>query len=78
MQHIVPRKARAWRPFLAHGFWGEHNTYKQSVIHSSSGQPGDGQNPYYDAGVVLDAKGNIYGTTLYVMAVRATLARFSN
>jgi uncharacterized repeat protein (TIGR03803 family) len=44
---------------------GKNNTYTQSVIHSFSGQPGDGQTPYYDVGVVLDTKGNIYGTTLY-------------
>ncbi|HSY64169.1 MAG TPA: choice-of-anchor tandem repeat GloVer-containing protein [Terriglobales bacterium] len=44
---------------------GKNNTYTQSVIYSFQAGVKDGQNPYYGAGVILDAKGNLYGTTLY-------------
>ena len=44
---------------------GTNNTYTQSVIYSFQAGDKDGQNPYYGAGVTLDAKGNLYGTTLY-------------
>jgi uncharacterized repeat protein (TIGR03803 family) len=44
---------------------GKNFTYTQSVIYSFQAGTKDGQNPYYGAGVTLDAKGNLYGTTLY-------------
>ena len=44
---------------------GANNTYTQSVIYSFQAGVRDGQNPYYGAGVTLDTKGNLYGTTLY-------------
>jgi len=44
---------------------GKNNKYTQSVIYSFQAGVKDGQNPYYGAGVTLDAKGNLYGTTYY-------------
>jgi len=44
---------------------GANNTYTQSVIYSFQAGDKDGLNPYYGAGVTLDAKGNLYGTTIY-------------
>jgi uncharacterized repeat protein (TIGR03803 family) len=44
---------------------GTNDTYTQSVIYSFQAGDKDGQNPYYGAGVTLDANGNLYGTTLY-------------
>jgi len=44
---------------------GTGNKYTQSVIYSFQAGDKDGQNPYYGAGVTVDAKGNLYGTTLY-------------
>jgi len=44
---------------------GKNNKYTQSVIYSLQAGDKDGQNPYYGAGVTLDAKGNLYGTTIY-------------
>lgn len=44
---------------------GKNNTYTQGVIYSFQAGDKDGQNPYYGAGVTLDAKGNLYGTTYY-------------
>jgi uncharacterized repeat protein (TIGR03803 family) len=44
---------------------GKNNTYTQSVIYSFQAAEKDGQNPYYGAGVTVDAAGNLYGTTLY-------------
>jgi len=44
---------------------GKNNNYTQSVIYSFQANGKDGQNPYYGAGVTLDAKGNLYGTTIY-------------
>jgi uncharacterized repeat protein (TIGR03803 family) len=41
----------------------QNNKFTQSVIKSFGGPPSDGEYPYYDSGVVLDTKGNIYGTT---------------
>jgi uncharacterized repeat protein (TIGR03803 family) len=38
-------------------------TGKETVLHSFTGSPDDGQTPY--AGVVRDKEGNLYGTTLY-------------
>ena len=43
---------------------GKNNTYSQKVLYSFQGGDTDGEYPYY-AGVTLDAKGNIYGTTYY-------------
>jgi uncharacterized repeat protein (TIGR03803 family) len=42
---------------------GANNSYTQSVIYSFQAGDKDGQNPYYGAGVTLDATGNLYGTT---------------
>jgi uncharacterized repeat protein (TIGR03803 family) len=42
---------------------GKKNKYTQSVIYSFQGADKDGQTPYYGAGVTLDSKGNLYGTT---------------
>jgi uncharacterized repeat protein (TIGR03803 family) len=36
---------------------------KKTVMHSFSGAPNDGANPYYGASLITDAKGNLYGTT---------------
>jgi len=44
---------------------GKNNKYTQSVIYSFQAGVKDGQNPYNGAGVTLDAKGNLYGTTLF-------------
>jgi len=44
---------------------GSNDTYTHSVIYSFQAGVKDGQNPFYGAGVTLDAKGNLYGTTLY-------------
>jgi uncharacterized repeat protein (TIGR03803 family) len=38
-----------------------NGTWKESVLYGFTGSNGDGNSPY--GGVVLDAKGNIYGTT---------------
>src|SRR6202521_1376570 len=43
---------------------GKNNKYTQSVIYSFLGGNNDGGNPW-NAGVALDAKGNLYGTTRY-------------
>jgi uncharacterized repeat protein (TIGR03803 family) len=39
-------------------------TGKETVLYSFTGMGGDGETPYY-AGVVRDAPGNLYGTTVY-------------
>jgi len=44
---------------------GKNSTYTQSVIYSFPAGTKGGQNPYYNAGVTLDASGNLYGTTYY-------------
>src|SRR5579863_9890759 len=44
---------------------GSNNTYTQSVIYSLQAASKDGQTPWYGAGVTLDTKGNLYGTTRY-------------
>ena len=44
---------------------GKNNTYAQSVIYSFQAGVKDGENPYYGAGVTLDANGDLYGTTYF-------------
>jgi uncharacterized repeat protein (TIGR03803 family) len=43
---------------------GKNNKYTQSVLYSFKGGNTDGAYPWY-AGVTVDAKGNLYGTTRY-------------
>ena len=42
---------------------GTNNKYTESIIHSFAGGTNDGSTPYYGAGVTLDAKGDLFGTT---------------
>jgi uncharacterized repeat protein (TIGR03803 family) len=42
---------------------GKNNKFTASVIHSFVGGTNDGTYPYYGAGLAIDAKGNLYGTT---------------
>jgi len=42
---------------------GKNNKFSQSVLYSFTGGDTDGDYPYYNDGVVLDSKGNIYGAT---------------
>jgi uncharacterized repeat protein (TIGR03803 family) len=44
---------------------GKNNTYTHSVIYSFQAGDKDGETPWYGAGVTLDAKGNLYGTSRY-------------
>jgi uncharacterized repeat protein (TIGR03803 family) len=44
---------------------GKNNKYTQSVLYSFKGGNTDGDYPWYGSGVVMDAKGNLYGTTRY-------------
>jgi len=44
---------------------GANNKYTESIIHSFAGGTGDGSTPFYGAGVTLDAKGDLFGTTYY-------------
>ena len=44
---------------------GTGNKYTQSVIYSFKAGVKDGEYPYYGAGLTLDAKGDLYGTTYY-------------
>jgi uncharacterized repeat protein (TIGR03803 family) len=44
---------------------GTNNKYSQSVLYSFKAGNADGDYPWYGNGVVMDAKGNIYGTTRY-------------
>lgn len=44
---------------------GKSNKYTHSVLYSFKGGNTDGEYPWYGAGVVIDAKGNLYGTTRY-------------
>jgi uncharacterized repeat protein (TIGR03803 family) len=39
------------------------NVWKEELLHAFENQPTDGANP--EAGLIFDAKGNLYGTTLY-------------
>ena len=41
---------------------GENDKYTHHVLHSFQGGDSDGSYPYYE-GVIVDAKGNLYGTT---------------
>jgi uncharacterized repeat protein (TIGR03803 family) len=44
---------------------GKNSKYTQSVIYSLQGGVKDGQYPEQGDGVIVDASGNLYGTTLY-------------
>jgi uncharacterized repeat protein (TIGR03803 family) len=43
---------------------GKNDKYSYRVLYSFKGNP-DGNTPYYGAGVSLDAKGDLFGTTYY-------------
>jgi len=42
---------------------GKNNKFTYSVLYSFKGGDTDGEYPYYNDGVVVDTKGNVYGTT---------------
>ena len=52
---VTPKDSDAYE--LMRGF----NRWKESVLHNFTGNHGDGYDPY--AGMILDAAGNLYGTT---------------
>ncbi len=49
--------------FVAYGLLTSHTANAQSTIYSFTGANGDGAGPYGLAGLIMDANGNLYGTT---------------